>query len=176
MSVTTTVTLPAQPTQGVSEFVPLGGNGKSAPLGCYFVRAEVDGDAGGGSATVSINFDRRYTNLVAYLNPTIAVDAAAGDFAVRIGTAVGSQQVQVTGTIPHIATGTVTDNASFLWYPPPLYFQGVGNGSFFCPNVGVNETYKLFAEIFVFDINVKRLAPMPVLQMNVPGVSAPAAI
>lgn len=176
MSVALTTNLPAQPTQGITNFVPLGGDGKSAPLGCYFVRAEVDGDASGGGVNLTVNMDVRYTNLVAYVNPVINVDAAAGDFAIRIGDSDQVARAAVVGTIPHVATTVVGDNAAFLWFPPPLYFQGGGTASFFCPNVGVLETYKLFLEIYVFDINVLRLQALPMLQLNVPGVSAPAAV
>lgn len=177
MAVTTTVTLPAQPAQGVMTYVPLGGDGRSAPLGCYFVRAEIDGDAGGGNATCIINFDERYTNLVAYANYVIQADAAAGDFVIRLSKSSNiSALTNVVGTIPQVAGTTATDNAAFLWYPPPIYFQGDGSCVAIAPNVGVNETYKLTAEVYVFDIDVRRLTPLPILQLNVPGVSAPAAV
>lgn len=178
MSVSSSVTLPAQPTQGVTEFIPLGGDGKYSPLGCYFCRLEIDGDAGGGNASLTINFDRRYTNLVAYVNLAIQADAAAGDFLTRlqpIASATPAQQL-ICGTIPHVATAIATDNAAFLWYPPPVYYQGRGLSFTGFPNVGVNETYKVTVEIYVFDIDIRRLTPLNFLQMNVPGVSAPAAI
>lgn len=177
MSVTSTVTLPAQPAQGALIYEPLGGDGRSAPLGCYFVRLEVDGDAGSGFANLTINFDPRYTNLVAFANLTIEADAAAGDFAMQLRTdAVTTALTLVCGTIPQVATTVSTDNASFLWFPPPIYFKGQGTAIATMLNVGVNETYKLSLEIYVFDINVRQLAPLPILQMNVPGVSAPASI
>jgi len=178
VSVSSSVTLPAQPAAGITTFVPLGGDGKLAPQGCYFSRLEVAGDASGGNASVIISFDARYTNLVAYVNPTIQADAGAGDFAVVLQDAsvpTGAVQ-QIVGTIPQVAATVQTDNASFLWYPPPVYFQGNGLCQVTYPNVGVGETYKVTLEIYVFDINVRRLAALPLLQMNVPGVSAPAAV
>lgn len=179
MSVSATVTLPAQPAQGALNYIPLGGDGRSAPLGCYFCRLEVDGDAGGGTAAVTINFDPRYTNLVAYVNVLIEADAAAGDFATWIaqsGQVATPDRVFVVGTIPNVATGVSTDNSSFLWYPPPIYYQGSGYCSMKVLNVGVNETYKLTVEVLCFDIDVRRLTPLPWLMQNVPGVSAPAAV
>ncbi len=167
--------LPAQPTQGSTNYIPLGGDGRSAPLGCYFVNIEVDGDASGGNADLTIRGDVRYTNLVAYMNLKVQADAAAGDFMMRI-TDPNPPRPQIVGTIPQVATGVATDNATFLWFPPPIYFQGGGSMSAVLPNVGVNETYKLEIEVLVFDIDVRRLSPLPLLMLNVPGVSAPAAI
>ncbi len=178
MAVATTVSLPALPSQGAADYIPLGGDGKSAPHGCYFVRAEVAGDASSGNASITINLDVRYTNLVAYVNLLIAVDAAAGDFLMLLGTGTGQAAAspQVVGTIPQVATTVNTNNGTFLWYPPPVFYQQEGQIFSSCPNVGVGETYKLAAEVLVFDPDVRRLAPLPWLMLNVPGVSAPAAI
>jgi len=160
------------------DFIPLGGDGKVAPSGCYFVRLEVDGDASGGNATLTINLDPRYTNLVAYVNLLIQVDAAAGDF--LLGTFTGTGQAaaapQVVGTIPQVATAVNSNNGMFLWYPPPVFYQQEGQVFAAMPNVSATETYKLAAEIFIFDPDIRRLTPLPFLMMNVPGVSAPAAI
>lgn len=179
MAVNVVVTLPAQPADGFTIFTPLGGDGRSAPHGCYFVIAEVDGDASGGAAGMTIDLDVRYTNLVAYANLRIAVDAAAGDF--RIGLQADPAVAipptpSITGTIPQVATAVTTDNGSFLWYPPPVFMVGGGRVSATVPNVGVLETYKLELEVLVFDIDVRRITPLPYLMLNVPGVSAPAAV
>lgn len=179
MSVAIVVTLPDQPSQGQTVYIPLGGDGRQAPLGCYFVTAEVDGDAGGGTASITINFDPRYTNLVAYCNFLITADAAAGDFMIRLqgaATDTSPPRPQIVGTIPQVATTVTPENAAFLWYPPPVFFQGVGNARSTVPNVGVLETYKLQLEVLVFDIDIRRLTGLPLLMLNVPGVSAPASI
>ncbi len=179
LSVSVTTVLPAQPAQGQTTFVPLGGDGRSAPLGCYFCRTEVDGDASGGTAAITIEFDTRYTNLVAYANLVIKADAAAGDFTISLSNTnlVSTPATSViVGTIPQIATGVSTENSAFLWYPPPLYHQGEGIIFMKVLNVGVLETYELIVEVLCFDIDVRRLTPLPLLQLNVPGVSAPAAI
>ncbi len=160
------------------EYVPLGGDGRSAPMGCYFCRAEIAGDASGGNASIIINYDTRYTNLTAYLNLMIAVDAAAGDFLLGTFTGQGASaaQPQIVGTIPQVATAVNTNNGTFLWYPPPVFYQQEGQAFAVVPNVGVGETYKLAIEVLVFDPDVRRLTPLPLLMLNVPGVSAPAAI
>ncbi len=181
MAVSETVTLPAQPTAGgFAIFSPMGGNGQQAPLGCYFVKAEILGDASGGLASVVVNLDSRYTNLVAYVNAVVEDDAAAGDFVITLG-ATGSgdsNRATVVGTIPE-ADVAVEDHSAFLWFPPPLYFggsTGAGSVGMHMTNVGALETYKFFLQVYCFDVNVQRLTPLPFLQMNVPGVSAPASV
>ncbi len=178
MAVAIAVSLPSQPSQGAAEYVPLGGDGKAAPMGCYFVRAEVDGDASGGNATLTINLDPRYTNLVAFVNLKIGVDATAGDFFLGTftGTGLDAAAPEIVGTIPQVATSVNTNNSSFLWYPPPVFYQQEGQVFAAVPNVGVLETYKLLVEVLIFDADVRRITALPFLMMNVPGVSAPAAI
>lgn len=179
MSVSTTVILPAQPAQGETVYTPLGGDGRSAPLGCYFCRAEIEGDAGSGTAAITIELDRRYTNLITYLNFQINVDAAAGDFMMRVmrdPSGTQPDRAQIVGTIPQVPTTLTQDNAAFLWYPPPVFFQGAGAGVASTLNVAATETYMLTAEVLVFDVDIRRLAPLPWLMLNVPGVSAPASI
>ncbi len=177
MSVSLSLTLPGQPAAGLARFTPLGGNGKQAPLGCYFVDAQLDGDASAGTASVVINTDPRYANLIAYANPVINVDAGAGDFLLRIATGSAGADIvcTVVGTLPGISASVSTDNSAFLWYPPPFYLVD-GNVTFIALNVAATETYILRAQIYCFDIDVTHLTPLPFLQMNVPGVSAPAAV
>lgn len=176
MSVSASVTLPAQPAIGSSSYLPLGGNGKQAPHGCYVVEAGVVGDAGGGTASITVNLDTRYTNLVAYMNPQVISAAAAPDFHIFIGpgVSVGGAPVTICGTMPHTVIGA--PNAAFLWYPPPMYFRQGGTMALTMLNVDVTETYSIVAQIYTFDPQVTLLTPLPLLQWNVPGVSAPAAI
>lgn len=178
MSVASTIALPAQPTTGASVYTPLGGDGQTAPLGCYLVNFQIAGDASGGTATLTITADPRYTNLFAWLNPTVSSAAGAGDFLIVVqesGTS-GAASPVVVGTFPQIATTVSTTNATFLWYPPPMYYQGLGEAVYITDNVGVGETYIMRAQIYLFDIDAPQITPLPYLQLNVPGVSAPAAI
>lgn len=138
------------------------------------------GDVSGGSVALTINLDPRYTNLLAVVNVSVDSAAAAPEFDVIVSPdAITSARTQfsVVGTMPFVADATsFTDNASFLWFPPPVYYQQEGVVAYAGENVGVLETYKLQIECYVFDADVRRLTPLPWLQMNVPGVSAPAAI
>lgn len=178
MSVASSVVIPAQPTTGRTVYTPLGGNGITAPHGCYLVELRIVGDGGAGTSTLSIQGDARFTNLFAWINPKTGASAAANDFVLLLEETAGSTvpNTVVVGTMPQVAAATFGTNASFLWYPPPVYFKGNGRIQAQQPNVGAGETYFLAAQVYVFDIDVAQKTPLPFLQWNVPGVSAPAAI
>lgn len=152
----------------------MGGNGTQAPIGCYLTKLSVVGDAGGGTATVILSLDPRYTNLVAFINVMVASAAAAPDFHIEMNDGVAEPSVIIAGTMPH--TAIETTNASFLWFPPPIYYQQNGRLTGTFVNVDATETYSIFAQIYCFHPEVLRITPLPLLQMNVPGVSAPASI
>ncbi len=178
MAVATEVVLPAQPTTGRTVYTPLGGNGLTAPGGCYMVNAAIAGDASGGVATVGITGDPRYTNLFAWANLKTAASASANDFVCILEETSGSSVPNslICGTMPQVAAASFGTNASFLWYPPPVYFKGAGRCGGQQPNVGAGETYFLTVQIYIFAIDVLQRTPLPFLQWNVPGVSAPAAV
>lgn len=178
MAVTTTVAIPDQPATGVIEFLPLGGNGKVAPLGCYMVDVQLAGDASGGLATINVELDPRYTNLVAFYSAKVDSAATAPDFFMDIranAAATGFAGPSIVGTMPHTTIITL-GNASFLWYPPPIYYPRGGHISLTMTNVDATEVYAVVAEVYCFDSDVRSLAPLYLLQLNVPGVSAPASI
>ncbi len=179
MSVSITGTLGGgQPDASQFVWVPLGGDGKAAPLGCYVARIEVVGDASGGVATAGIIGDDRYTSIAAWLSFEVEVAAAAPDFQIRmLNDLTASQpQVLIVGTAPHVATTVAVVNSTFLWYPPPMLYPRGGFWEVRCLNIGAGETYRLTAEVFVFDADIRQIMPLPDLQANFPGVSAPAAI
>ncbi len=178
MAVTSEVVLPAQPTTGRSVYTPLGGNGVTAPHGCYLVNTSIAGDASAGVATLGITGDARFTNLFAWINPKVSAAAAANDFVLTLEETSGSTvpNTVVVGSLPQVAAALFGTNASFLWYPPPVYFKGSGRVGAQMNNVGVGEVYLCTLQVYVFDIDVAQKTPLPLLQWNVPGVSAPAAI
>ena len=179
MSVSITGALGAgQPDESQIVWVPLGGDGKLAPLGCYMARLEIVGDAGGGTATVSIRGDERYTNIAAFMGFEVEAAAAAPDFRMRMFNDAQATQpvVNIVGTAPHVATTVATVNSAFLWYPPPILYARGGIWEAACLNVAATETYRLVVEIFIFDADIRQIAPLPMLLANFPGVSAPAAI
>ncbi len=176
MSVTEAVVLPAQPTIGATIWVPLGGDGVTAPIGYYDVLARIVGDAGGGVAQVSIGFDSRYTSLLAYANVGVLADTAATEFVIqteRSSTALTG--IQVNGTMPFTLEASFGQNSSYLWFPPPIFYAGDGQVRFFTPNVDATESYHMTAQVFVYNRDVRNRMNMTWLHQITPSTNAPTA-
>ncbi len=141
MSVSSEITLPAQPGVGRVDWVPLGGDGVTAPQGYYDIDVQLVGDASGGTASIVVNFDIRYTSLISFVNAKIEADTAAGEFSLDLERSAGiSGGVHVVGTFPGITEGVVLVNSAYLWYPPPIFYAGDGRARFFCVNVDATST------------------------------------
>lgn len=175
MSVALTTTLPAQPATGTTIWEPYGGSGYTAPLGRFLCRHTLVGDASGGTASITINLDSRYTNLIGWMASIVQVDAAAGDFALLISIDASTPAVHVCGTLPSVATTLIGANSSYVWQPPAIYLPGDGVIQAFWPNVGVGETYVLTAVIYEFDRDVRKITPITVLNQVMTGMNAPVA-
>ncbi len=175
MSVTEVVQLPGQPTLGSSVWVPLGGDGVTAPLGYFDVDARLVGDASGGTASISIDFDPRYTNLCAWANAKVIADTAAGDFALHLTPDAVTNGVTVVGTFPGVAEALFATNSCYLWYPPPIFYAGDGRVRLFTDNVDATETYSLTACIFMYARDVRNRMNMTWLHQLIPSTTAPVA-
>ncbi len=163
IAVSSTVTLPDQPTSGTVSYVPLGGDGFSAPFASYNIRSMgVTGAAGGGSAVLRVNMDPRFCSLVAFIALQNAqVSALDADFKVRIASdrmAVPTHSGLITAINASVASVTV----STTWEPPPIVLPGGGANSFLDTrmlNVDSDE-YTIDVLIYLFDIRVRELTPM----------------
>lgn len=175
MSVVSTVTLPAQPTVGSTRWVPLGGDGVTAPLGYFDVNSRVVGDAGAGTAQLAVHFDPRYTSLCAWANIAVLADTAAGNFAIQLLPNLTSSGLIVVGTLPGVAEAFTSTNSAYLWYPPPVFHAGNGVVRVFFPNVDATETYELTTQIFAYDRDVRNRMNMTWLHQLIPSTSAPTA-
>ncbi len=178
MAVSVAFTLPDQPLAGDGAlYTPLGGDGKLAPMGVYDVGAQVVGDASGGNAVVMMDFDPRYTSIVAWIAPWVIADTAAGEFVIQLlDTVHVLPNLRVVGTLPGVTEGFTSRNSTYLWYPPPMWFTSTGRLNCTFVNVDATETYGMSCSIFVFDRNVRQYAPMQWLNAMRIGVSAPNAM
>ncbi len=172
MSVTSAFILPAQPAAGVINWVPLGGDGVTAPLGYYEVDAQLVGDASGGIATIAVTFDGRYTNLLAWANLKIFDDTAAGEFSVDLTRGAAFNGIHQVGTMPGITEAVVTVNSSWLWYPPPQFYAGDGRLRAIWVNVDATETYVIQAQVFCYDRDVRNRMNMTWLHQITPSTNA----
>lgn len=178
VAVALSVTLPAQPADGLNVFKPLGGSGVSAPLGHYLCDISLDGDASGGNSTVTLILDKRYTNIVAWVNPSIEASAAAAEFICTVTADPVSLEAtpRLVGTLPFVATTVSPVNSAVLWYPPPILYKQSGAIIFVTPNVGAGEDYIVRAQIFCFHDQVEQLTPYQWLRQVQGGANSPAGL
>lgn len=67
MTASTEFILPAQPANGTTVFIPLGGRGLGSPLGYYQINANLDDAAGTGYNSIKCFLDDRYTAIVSHM-------------------------------------------------------------------------------------------------------------
>lgn len=165
MTVSSTVTLPNQPTDGLVEFVPLGGDGYLAPLAQYIVSEfKVDGDVSGGSSQLFLNMDPQYQGLVQLISfrmdgATADVDMVCSITTKNLGFSDTWSGVLLDKTIAGIT------NVRGSYAPAPLFDFGQVN----CvvPNVdGDDLTLGLIINCFARDAS--RKVPMGILLSSLP--------
>jgi len=152
------VILPAQPTNGTVEYVPLGGDGYTAPHGAYLVKSmELAGDASAGKAQNAVIMDARFCSLLSYATLQIVqATPADADFRMVFGTSI--DQGAETATATTLSTVTV----SRTWRPVPLIQPGGGAApTLFILAENVNgDDYFLDALIYVFNIRAREIGPL----------------
>lgn len=163
ISVASVVTLPAQPTVGTVRYIPLGGDGFSAPIAAYAIAGHaVTGDAGGGNASMRIIMDNRYTSLVSWCTmANIQVASADADFRIILFGPGVPTQVDA-GVITAISATVQPTTISRQWNPTPTILAGgdaVASISFIMLNVNL-DVLDLSALIYLFDLRARELTPM----------------
>lgn len=156
MSILQQVNLPAQPGAGDVTFVPLGGNGYTAPESMYYWSITQTGDVSGGTATIDVGRDERFEQLIDFLEVQ------------NIGGAVVFRMDIFRNTESRaIVVGTTTADATIsvaLWSPPaiidPFEWRMV------IPNVdGIVSRFK--GVCYNFNIRASELIPLPQLLASV---------
>lgn len=163
MSVSESVTLPAQPGSGTLRFVPLGGDGYTAPFAMWQIRDFIaTGDSGAGNQVVSIGMDDRYCSLVGYAAMTYT-DTAVQDIRwVLAGTQVPLQvrTIKLSPSSASLNTATMSD----LWLPPAAVSPGATPVTLSITTLNNDtEVLTLHASIFLFNINARQKMPYQAL-------------
>ncbi len=165
MAVQSIFTIPAQPTTGALDYIPLGGDGLTAPRGAYsIVGHAVTGSVSGGAMSVRVSMDPRYCALVAWVTAqNTQVSSADADLRIVLGDADGRvpaivQQGPVVATSATVNAVTVART----FVPNPIVLPGGGVVPFI--NVAMlnvdADVLKMDAMIYIFDIRVRELTPM----------------
>lgn len=169
MAVQETFILPAQPAIGRAMYIPLGGNGFTAPHAAYhIVGAGIDCDVSGGSASVICQLDDRFVSLVSFW--MFQSESAAADVDFRFTLAGGLSPIDVNqGTAAAVDADAGNGfRASASWIPPTVLMPGGAVGSpsnrLTCHIPNVDGT-KLACSgmIYCFNIRAREVIPMNVL-------------
>lgn len=163
MSVLLTVQLPDQPTTGDLEYIPLGGDGFTAPKFAYMLRnASVVGDAGGGTIRIDLLMDPRFSSLISYVTGEVQQASTADiEFLFKVaGDRVPAQIFQGDA----LSNALSSSEIGITWRPAPVILPGGTMAS--PPEVSwrvanvLADVLRLTALIFCFDIRVRELLPM----------------
>lgn len=168
MSVSDTVVLPAQPAEGSSVYLPLGGgDGWTAPLSAYSVLHSLTMDASGGVASIATTFDARFENILVSLAGLTTGVAGAQDFQeflIQDQPPAAGHRARAFGE--GIQTG-ISDECIFNWAPPLILFQNRCVTT--APNTD-NGILHQFAWIFCFNIRVFEKVPLNIILGSIPSI------
>lgn len=167
MAVSNSVVLPAQPSTGVLDYIPLGGNGFSAPFAAWSLEAmTVTGDVSGGAASIGISMDMRYCSLVAFV--TVAVlQTSAADADLRIQLTGSNTTDQGENVImPSISATVASRTAGTVWRPTPQILPGGQSDAANLPRISARslnvstDVFEISCLIYLFNIRVREITPM----------------
>ncbi len=166
MAVASTVQLPQQPTVGLVETWPLGGDGFAAPHSFVAVEIELANDASAGLSSIAINMDPRYTSLVSFITHT-TVSAAADPH--RCQLVVFNTNCDLAADQPD--TNVFNGVASGTYKPPGMLLK-VTPGS--TPRIAATwinvdtETNTVNARIYQFNREMIHRVPVWLAMQNLP--------
>lgn len=157
MAVTVDTQLPAQPADGVTKYIPLGGDGFRSPRMLCRVNSLATGDASGGAITQVIRMDPSYSSVVAWVrmvqddNTTIIMTAA-----VIPDNEMGASFQVMGDNLDGYSGSNEAFAAQSVFVPPPIILsQEDGTATpptITCDKVNVDtKIFRVSAEIYMFD-------------------------
>ncbi len=166
MAVASTFEPPAQPTTGALTYVPLGGDGYSAPLAAYSIQNHaVTGDATGGAASLTVDMDPRFCSLVSFVSFSILqATSADAEYSLKIGSSTGTQIPSILHSDLQVAVSSTVSskeiNKTFNLIPMMMPGAGqAGQINLLVKNVDT-DIVRLSALIYLFNIRVRELTAM----------------
>ncbi len=162
MSVSSSFSIPAQPTDGSLRLNPLGGDGYSAPQSMYVIdKFKVTDDASGGTATLDITMDPQFQAVLSLVSVNIGSPAADRDLRIDMYLRGDDDPFSVHGLVDWQAD----IGADLMFSPPPLF--DLGQLVLVTDNVDT-ETLVLQAIILNFKRDAFQRVPLNVLLASLP--------
>jgi len=168
MSVTDTVQLPDQATNGSTIWVPLGGNGYTSPHSMFEVEINIDNDASGGDTRLFILTDPRWESIVHRCEIIVSSAQSSEEYAINLNI---SALAGFPPKIPMNQQGEMDLNSetSTNWtywdLPPHIDAQQI---SCTLDNVDATENTIFRAWVFNFHKDASQRVPLSVLLASIP--------
>ncbi len=174
MSVSSLVTLPAQPGSGTTTERPLGGDGWTAPHSVHAVDVELESDASLGTSTIRVHTDPRWSCVISYMLTRLQAPTADMPIAQTIVMGKFSGFAQVTNVID-VSAAPIGISGGVLWTPPPFISSTSDPVSAAVPMYGESlmnnidtETHTLHMRVYNFHKDAERRVPLSVLLASLP--------
>lgn len=157
MSITVDQSLPDAPVAGNLIYVPLGGDGLSAPHAAWQVNTHAIADDSGGVLTINCTMDDRFVSLVPWVLME-ATQTTPADVEALLNIGHLAQRFDLLSIADATAGGA---NHATVFKPPPLLLPGGTSQvlKFRTANVD-NTTWKLKSYILLFRIDVREKYPL----------------
>lgn len=161
MSIFQSVVLPSQPVAGSLEYIPLGGDGLTAPQSAWFMDMQITGDATGGAIRAVVLRDDRFEHILQFMS--VETDSAtAVSYRMDIFRGAKASSAQAFHNVGTTQLSSVTGHvlACQLWTPPavigPVQFEAK------VPNVDT-ELFKFKLLIYNFQVDASKRVPLNIL-------------
>lgn len=118
MAVSNSLTMPAQPSDGFVDYIPLGGDGFRTPFQMANVFFRSAGDASGGQHFVTLFIDPVYTWVIGWMEGRRTVAAAAADLIFNISPLAA-------GTFNQSYTELNATDQPVIFTPPPMLLETI---------------------------------------------------
>ncbi len=165
MAVAVTVTLPAQPASGSNEYIPLGGDGWTAPHSVAEFSVGSAGAAGGGNNVITVNFDPRFQSIVSYLRLSNSSASGGIEMDMRLLPSLPRSTPQLQGFANAVPVNGLLTTNNVTWSPPPI--PGLGRIIATTTNVD-GDTLSLMGYIYQFQITVLQRVPLNLILASLP--------
>ncbi len=168
MSVTATLQLPEQPASGSTIWVPLGGNGYTAPHSMFEVDLQLANDASGGDTRLFILTDPRWESIIHRVELVVASSAAQAEFTLNLNiSAIAGFPPKVPMNLSgEMDFSTLTGTSAAWWdLPPHIDAQQI---SCTLDNVDATETSIIRAWVYNFHKDASQRVPLGVLLSSIP--------
>lgn len=167
MSVTSTVTFPGQPADGITHVQPLGGNGFHSPKSSVYCEASQAGDATGGVNQITFEFDSDHMTMVHWIG--IRQNGASADSQGLVNHIFDTPaDMNLLTVVPLAFDGGLSGGSYGMYRPPPIVAPPKPNPPscvVSVPNVNL-ETLFVHFYAFEFNPNAAQVTPFPYLSSN----------